>query len=319
MDTKNLHLSIFPPVLVGLFMAMSPGTGFSVVRENAELLEKAQRSVVSIRSFYLKEHKVYSRIGTGFIWGKGIIVTRKNVVENTDSISVTLTDGRSIPAVRVGQDAKTDVVLLRIRCEDVPSLGEGRSNQLPLYASLTILGNSMGIFPSVTLGTYAGRRTDGLLEINCLVPPGNSGGPVLNASGELVGMVIGRVHREQGGENREAISGIALPVEAVDDAAKRLLANAENGSGWIGVSVVDLEAPFAGRGVRVIRIVPDGPTHQAGISVGDTLVQLNGCAIPSAADVARKVRKTEPNSWVSFSVQKGKKFMLKQIKVDCLR
>lgn len=298
---------------------MGLNTAVSAVQENAEMLEKAKRSVVSIRSFYVKDHKVQSRIGSGFIWGKGIVVTRNNVVEKTDSISVTLTDGRSKRAALVGQDARTDVVLLRIRCEDVPPLEKGRSDLLPLSASLTILGNSMGIFPSVTMGMYSGRRADGLLEVDCLVPPGNSGGPVLNASGKLVGMVIGRVQREQGSENREAISGIALPVEAVDEAANRLLANADDGAGWIGVSVVDLEAPFAGRGVRVIRVIPDGPTDRSGVGVGDTLVQLNGCAIPSAADVARRVRKTEPDSWISFSIQKGKKFIQKQIKVGNLR
>jgi S1-C subfamily serine protease len=283
--------------------------------ETHEAIEKAQRSLVSIRCLYHADGRVFSRVGSGFVVCRGIVATRRNVVEKADSIFVTLTDGRLSSACLFHDDIATGLALLTMHFEDVPPLAAANSSELAISKPVTVLGNSLGIFPSVSLGTFTGRRTDGLLEIQCLLPPGNSGGPVLDEAGKLVGMVIGRVHREQTLETKDAVSGLAMPVESIRDIVKQITRGAKPGSGWVGLSVVDVEDPNAGKSVQVIRLVPGGPAEQAGISSGDTIVQINGVPVQCARAMAIKVQKSEPNSSISFSIQKGRTLVPKTVKV----
>lgn len=269
---------------------------------------------MSIRSFYQKNNGIHSRVGTGFVVDRGFIATRKNVVDKADSIWITLEDGRSSAGVPWYWNSETNLVFLKTDLKELIPLETGSSKGLMVNASLTILGNSLGIFPSVTLGTFAGKRPDGMLEIHCLVPPGNSGGPVLDSNGKLIGMVLGRVHKEQFVEMPEAIAGIALPVEAVQAAFQQGVKNNKEGTGWIGISVVDLdESRSAGKGVRVIRLIPGGPADLAGIGIGDTLVQAKGCPIQNARQLAKVVQKSEPNSRIVLSLRKGKILIPKQV------
>jgi S1-C subfamily serine protease len=278
-------------------------------------LDRAALSTVSIHSMVSEQGRLVSRVGSGFVVERGLVATTWNVVENADSIFLTLTDGRTSRTCTLHDDASTGLTLLRMPFEDAPPIEPGGSEELKPSAHLTILGNSLGIFPSVTLGTFSRRAARGLLEINCVIPPGNSGGPVLDARGKLVGMVIGRVHREQGPEKREDMTGLAVPAEAVVRAVKAFRKQAGEGAGWVGLSVVDLENTDAEKGVRVVRLMPGGPAEQAGISRGDTIVRIDGMPVKNACDVAAKVRKTEPNSPVSFSIQKGKTLLQRQVKV----
>jgi S1-C subfamily serine protease len=278
-------------------------------------LDQVSLSIVSIHSVLSVQGRVTSRVGSGFVLEKGLVATNWNVVENADSIFITLTDGRTSRTCTLHDDASTGLTLLRMPFEDAPPLEPSDSEELKPSAPLTILGNSLGIFPSVTLGTFSRRTAKGLLEINCVIPPGNSGGPVLDESGKLVGMVIGRAHRGQGPEKREDMTGLAVPVEAIVKAVKTFRKNADEGAGWVGLSVVDLDHSYTEKGVRVVRLMPGGPAEQAGISRGDTIVRIDGQPVKNACDMAAKVRKTEPNSPVSFSIQKGKTLLQRQVKV----
>ncbi|HEX9935162.1 MAG TPA: S1C family serine protease [bacterium] len=283
--------------------------------EKPEVIEKTRQSLVSIRSHTHKGGRVFSRVGSGFIVDRGIVATRRNVIEKADSIVVTVADGRSTTASLLYEDVPTGLAFLSMRFEDLSPLASGRSGDLTVEAPVTVLGNSLGIFPSVTLGSFTGRRPDGLLEIRCLLPAGNCGGPVVNPDGVLVGMVIGRVHREQSPESPETITGLAVPVEQIVAVMKSAARDVKRGGGWVGLSVVDVVNSVSGKSVQVIRLVPGGPADQAGICNGDTIVRIDGSPIQCARAMALKVQRSEPNSSISFSIQKGRTIVPKTVRI----
>jgi len=284
--------------------------------EMSELIRKASNSVVSIRTFVSGKRENWCRVGSGFIYDKnGFVVTRKSVVQGGDSILVTLVDGRFVPARVVYHDEDTEVVLLKLPISELTPLSVGKVSQLNIRSQLALIGNSLGVFPSVTLGTYLGKRPDGMLKLGVVVPPGNCGGPVLDGSGRVVGILAGRVLNNKFTRSEEERMGVALPIERAKQVLDYALRRIKTNRGWIGVSVVNLENGNSGKGVKVMRVVPGSPAERAEICRGDTIVGFGKQAVRNARELAYWARKISPGHRVVFRIQRGRKVVSKFVRV----
>lgn len=251
-------------------------------------------SVVTVQTFARDGEHSCTRVGSGFFYNDQFVFTRRSVVEGADSIVILLPDGRSVPTELVYSDEVSEIAVLKHSLDRVTPIRSGESQRLRPNTTLTILGNSLGVFPSVTLGRFIGHRKDGLLELEGLIPPGNCGSPVFSPSGTLVGMIIGNCCDSLGSKQSTVL---AIPSERFLELARSVEKMCLK-KGWIGVSVVNLEN--GEHGVRVVEVVAGSPADKAHIMVGDTLLYFEGQRIPNAHKLAQWVRERQPLTTVTF-------------------
>jgi serine protease DegS len=274
--------------------------GYGIVDQ----MRRAHEAVISIRTYLSDGKESWSRVGSGFLYGRdGFAVTRRCVIDGGDSIVATLANGLQAKAWVVYSDDRSEVALLKLPFSESSPVTYGKGSNLAENSHVVVLGNSMGVFPSVSMGTYMGRRNDGMMMLGFVVPPGNCGSPVLDGNGRVVGLLMGRMVDEQ---DEEALSqtGIALPIENVKRLIDDMLAMIRQRRGWVGMSVTDLQGLLKGQAVEVVKLVSGGPVEQADISVGDTLVAINGKPIMSAKALAAEVQKIVPGDEIEFTIRK---------------
>ncbi len=232
--------------------------------------------------------------GTGFIVrSDGVVITNQHVVEDAESITVTLNDGTELPAKLVGQDATTDIAVLRIERTRLPVAPLGRSTDLLIGEWVVAMGNPYrflmsNIEPTVTAGVVSavGRNilpTSGqpglyldMIQTDAAINPGNSGGPLANALGQVVG-VNSSIFTNTGGS---VGLGFAIPIERVMRVAQEILERGEMHRAWTGLEVAgarQMQLPRnQGGGLRVESVAPSSPAAIAGFKSGDVLVSANG-------------------------------------------
>jgi serine protease Do len=270
-------------------------------------VKNARTSVVSIQSFNThKDNTIQQRVGSGFIYDSmGLVVTLGSIIQGGDSILVTLEDGQAYYSNIVHYDKITDIIVLKMTKEGLQALPLGNASTLVPQSQLVILGNALGIFPSVTMSTFIGRGEDGMLRLTVMVAPGNSGSPVLDKHGRVVGILIGRVWEDKKKIHGTAGEGIAVPVDRIIDVVQPVIHSLDEGGGWVGITVLNLDDRIDFKGVRVTKVDARGPAQQAGISVGDTLILFEGQRILNSDQLAAWVRASSPNTKVAFTIQKA--------------
>jgi serine protease Do len=264
----------------------------------ASHLKQAKSAVVSICTFVYDGDELLSRIGSGWIYGnEGIVVTRQSVVQGGDSIEITFYNGHRSPACVLDCDPVSQVALLKTDRKSQSGFSGPSPPALKIGDCVILLGNSLGVFPSVTLGHIIAFKSNGYYLFDGSVPPGNSGGPIFNREGQLVGMLAGRVHSDS---QKEPV-GVAVPYENIQPVLERFISYASKKLGWMGLYVSNLESSER-TGVRVIGVIPDSPADRAAIVHGDTLVALDGDPILSAEALARRIQALNPNEKVTFDI-----------------
>jgi serine protease Do len=318
----NIVVSIIILMMGDLSLSQTRERKFSQIDnewEMAKYVKKARACVVSVQTFVSDQSKTWWRVGSGFIYDKdGFIVTRQSVVEGGDSIVVTLSDGRSGAAWMVLEDDITGIAVLKFPFDDLSSIALGDVSELTTRANLTVIGNSLGVFPSVSFGTYLGAREDGMLGLSILIPPGSIGSPVLDEKGRAVGILIGRVVESERNERDTKGLGIALPIEAVKVVVDDVLKSLDTRRGWVGMSVEDIRDERFGRAVRVVELVPGGPTDCAEICVGDTIIAFEGQSILSAKELASRASQMRPNRDAVFTLLKEGKESSRTVRIEAL-
>jgi S1-C subfamily serine protease len=201
---------------------------------------------------------------------------------------------------------------LKIPIENLPVLTPGATDSLKKGSTMVVIGNSLGVFPSVAVGGFLEIRDDGMILLDLHVPPGSCGSPVLDEAGRLIGIWIGH-SRKESNDAADAGLGLALPVEKMIPALEALLVPP---NGWVGISVIDLERNVFGKGVRVIGVTPDGPAAKAAIAVGDTLVGFRGKPVETAASLARRVRLCKPGTPEVFMVHHAGRELARRIDIQ---
>jgi serine protease Do len=250
-------------------------------------------------------------VGSGFILSAdGYVMTNAHVVDGADELIVTLTDKREFKAKVIGADTRTDVAVVKIEAAGLPAVKIGDVNKLRVGEWVMAIGSPFNLENTVTSGIVSAKQRDTgdyvpLLQTDVAVNPGNSGGPLLNLRGEVVG-INSQIYSPSG-----AYAGIsfAIPIDEAMRVADQLRAGGRVVRGRIGVRIAPVTKEVAesiGLGKPVgalVQGVEQGtPAEKAGIEAGDIIVKVDGRQVEKSVDLQRMIGATKPGSKSTLQV-----------------
>ncbi|MCL4772501.1 MAG: DegQ family serine endoprotease [Burkholderiaceae bacterium] len=250
-------------------------------------------------------------VGSGFVISvDGYVMTNHHVVDGADEIYVTLADKREFRGRLIGSDRRTDVALVKIDVTDLPRLPIGDSRKLRVGEWVVAIGSPFGLDSTVTAGIVSARSRDTgdylpFIQTDVAVNPGNSGGPLLNLAGEVVG-INSQIYSRTGG-----FMGIsfAIPIDEAMRVVEQLRATGRVIRGRIGVGIAEVTREVAtplglpkAAGALVRSVEAGGPAEKAGIEVGDIIQRFDGKPVERSSDLPRLVGGTTPGSKVGVQV-----------------
>lgn len=255
--------------------------------------------------------EVHRGVGSGFIISDdGFVLTNAHVVEGADEVLVTLTDRREFKAKVLGTDKRSDVALLKVDANRLPSLVVGDSGKIRVGEWVIAIGSPFNLDNSVTAGIISAKARDTgdylpLIQSDVAVNPGNSGGPLINMRGQVIG-INSQIATLSGGYN--GIS-FAVPIDEVMRVADQLRKTGKVTRGRMGVQIGEVSKEVAeslglgkARGVEVSLVEAGGPADKAGIKVGDIILRYNGQPIERSADLPRLVGASQIGSRATVTV-----------------
>jgi serine protease DegQ len=250
------------------------------------------------RIFGIPQERIAQSLGSGVIVDAklGLVLTNNHVVEDADEVQVTLADGRSLKAEFVGNDADTDIALMRIPAQNLTAITIANSDHLQIGDFVVAIGNPFGVGQTVTSGIVSavgrnnlpGAGFQSFIQTDASINPGNSGGALVNLNGELVGINTASFN-PRGSMAGNIGLGFAIPANLASRIKDELLANGAVRRGTLGMDTQDVDARIAKtlglsepRGAIVTRVYPDSAAQHAGLKVGDVIVAANAQAIDNA-------------------------------------
>jgi Do/DeqQ family serine protease len=269
--------------------------------------------------------EVVRGIGSGFIINpSGQILTNSHVVNGVNTVNVTLKDGRTFKGQVIGEDPVTDVAVVKIPANNLPSVTLGNSEPLQPGDWAIAIGNPLGLDNTVTEGIISATNRSSsdvgvshdpvnFIQTDAAINPGNSGGPLLNASGQVIGINTAIISGAQG-------LGFAIPINTAQGIAQQLIAKGKVEHPYLGVQMVTLTPEVkqqlnnasggriqvsAEQGVLIVRIVADSPAAQAGLRAGDVIEKINNQPVTTSNEVQRLVEQTTVGSQLQMQVQRN--------------
>jgi Do/DeqQ family serine protease len=273
------------------------------------------------------QERVERGTGSGFIInGDGQILTNAHVVQGADTVNVTLKDGRSFVGKVMGADPVTDVAVVKIQANNLPSVSIGNSEQLKPGEWAIAIGNPLGLDNTVTTGIISatGRSSSQVgvpdkrvqfIQTDAAINPGNSGGPLLNASGQVIGMNTAIIQGAQG-------LGFAIPINTAQQIANQLVTQGKVEHPFLGIQMVTLTPelkqninsnPNAGlsvdedQGVLIAKVMPNSPAAKAGLRAGDVIHKINSQPVKNAEDVQKSVEAARVGSNLQVELRRNQK------------
>jgi len=264
-----------------------------------------------------------SSMGSGFVIdASGLIVTNNHVVEGAESIEVHFQDSTILKAELVGRDPKTDLAVIRVKSETpLPVVAFGDSDVLRIGEWVMAIGNPFGLGGSVSLGIVSARNRDinagpydDFLQTDAAINKGNSGGPLFNLKGEVVGINTA-IFSPTGGS---VGIGFSVPANTAKGVVDQLVKFGETRRGWFGVKIQSVTDDIAesmamgkARGALIADVTKNGPAEKAGIEPGDVVIEFNGKPVNAMRDLPRIVADTEIGKKVPIKIfRKGKELQL---------
>ena len=251
--------------------------------------------------------------GSGFIVSAdGVILTNAHVVADADKVTVKLTDHREFEARVIGSDAKSDVAVLKIDARDLPVVKLGDPAALGVGEWVVAIGSPFGFENSVTAGIVSAKGRSlpddtyvPFIQTDVAVNPGNSGGPLFNLRGEVVG-INSQIYSRSGGY--QGVS-FAIPIDVAMNVGRQLQASGHVTRGRIGVAIQDVDQALAESfglavpsGALVSSVDDDGPARKAGVKEGDVILSFDGKAVESAGQLPALVAAASPGRKVDLQV-----------------
>ncbi|MCI0545659.1 MAG: trypsin-like peptidase domain-containing protein [Candidatus Rokubacteria bacterium] len=253
--------------------------------------------------------------GSGFLIRQdGYLVTNAHVVEGAEKIQIKLADGRRFEGTLVGQDERVDLALVKIGATGLPVAPLGDSNRIRVGEFVLALGHPFGLEQTVSFGIVSRKGAPlqavapgfDFIQTDAAVNPGNSGGPLVNMAGEVVGV--------NSMAARNGSIGFAIPVNLVKGLLPQLVAKGKVEWGWLGVSIGEIdddEAPKLGlkevRGVVIRGVVAGQPADQGGIKANDVVLSVDGANIEGPRDLQRIISSTPVGKTVKLSLLRAGK------------
>ncbi|MGD8783018.1 MAG: DegQ family serine endoprotease [Thioalkalispiraceae bacterium] len=252
-------------------------------------------------------------LGSGFIIDEsGYIITNNHVVREAEEIIVRLTDRRELKAKLIGTDARSDVALLKVEAEDLPTVKLGNSETLKVGEWVMAIGSPFGFDNTVSAGIISqiGRNLPSenyvpFIQTDVAINPGNSGGPLFNLDGEVIG-INSQIYSRTGG-----FMGLsfAIPINVAIDVVEQLKDKGRVSRGWLGILIQDVNRELAESfgmekpmGAVVLRIMENSPASKADFKVGDVVIEFDGKTIHRSSDLPIAVGSTPVGTRVKVKV-----------------
>jgi putative serine protease PepD len=250
------------------------------------------------------------RTGSGFVWdGDGRVVTNHHVVAGAERVTLGLSDGREAAARVVASDPGTDIALLQVllpRPSGLDPLELGTADGIEIGAPVIAIGSPLGLEGTVTAGIVSGLdrqlrapdgfTIDGAIQTDAALNRGNSGGPLLDSSGRVIG-VNAQIESSTGGNIG---IGYALPIEVVRETVEQLREDGTAEHAYLGVELS--ETPD---GLRVTGVRPGTPADRAGLEAGDVIAGIENHAVETGGDLRRELSERRPGDTVQLELRRG--------------
>jgi Do/DeqQ family serine protease len=312
-------------------------TGPAVVRINASRTVASNQQIPQefledpmFRQFFgdqlrrMPRERVERGTGSGFIINKeGDIITNAHVVSGADKVTVILKDGRQIEGKVLGSDELTDIAVVQVKPDNLPTVSIGSSANLQPGDWAIAIGNPLGLDNTVTAGIISaiGRNSGQIgvdkrvsfIQTDAAINPGNSGGPLLNQNGEVIGVNTAIIQGAQG-------LGFAIPIETAQRIAKQIIENGKVSRAYLGIQMVTVDPNVKrqvnqdtefgiqiseDKGVLITRVVDDSPAAKAGAKRGDVIVKFNDKEILSADQVTQLVEDRAVGDKIRMEVKRA--------------
>lgn len=296
-------------------------TGPAVVRINASRTVANNQQIPDafledpmFRQFFgdqlqrMPKERVERGTGSGFIINKeGDIITNAHVVSGADKVTVILKDGRQIEGKVIGSDELTDIAVIQVKADNLPTVSLGSSATLQPGDWAIAIGNPLGLDNTVTAGIVSaiGRKSGQIgvdkrvsfIQTDAAINPGNSGGPLLNQNGEVIGVNTAIIQGAQG-------LGFAIPIETAQRIAKQLIQNGKVSRAYLGIQMVTVDPNVKkqvnqdsdlgikiseDKGVLITKVVDDSPAAKAGVKRGDVITKFDNQDVLTADQVTQLV------------------------------
>ena len=289
----------------------------------ADVVALVKPSVVAINTEYTS-YDIFNQpftqqaAGSGWIIDEdGLIVTNNHVVENADSVTVTLVDGRTFTAETVRTDSLSDLAIVKVNASNLPSAEVGDSDTLQVGDWVVAIGNSLGMGISATAGIVSakgvslsvseGQTQEDLIQTDAAINPGNSGGPLVNMAGEVIG--INSIKIAQVGVEG---MGYAISSNTARPIIQQLVQKGYVVRPWLGVGLYTVDQYAVMRyglaveeGALVTEVAADSPAAEAGIQAGDVITSFDGEEITSADDLIQAIHSSEIGQRVEIIFWRG--------------
>jgi serine protease Do len=253
-------------------------------------------------------------LGSGFIISPdGVVVTNNHVIESADAIEVILQNGQHLEAIIVGRDPATDIAVLRVQTRaPLPYVEMGDSDTARVGDIVLAIGNPFGLGGSLSVGVVSARnrnidagRYDDFIQTDAAINRGNSGGPLFNTDGEVIGVNTAIVSPT----GASVGVGFATPTSIVRPVVDQLLRFGETRRGWLGVRLANMSRAAAERagvegegGAVVTRVTPGGPAAAAGLRPGDVVLSFNGRPVTDSRALTRMVGEAQVGASATIEV-----------------
>ncbi len=277
-----------------------------------------------------KNKQKVSSVGSGFVIDPtGIIITNNHVVENAEAISVNFSNGDKYEATLIGRDPKTDIAVLKVETSKaLPFVKFGDNKKARVGDWVIAIGNPFGLGGSLSAGVISAINRDinagpydSFIQTDAAINKGNSGGPLFNMNGEVIGVNTAIISPTGGSVG----IGFSIPADMAENVINQLRAFGKTRRGWLGVRIQTVTEDLAEslgmgkpKGALIAEIIADGPAQKAGLKQGDVILRFNNKDVEEMRDLPRIVAETDINKRVQIDLLRRGKMIKKMVMVGRL-